>query len=179
MLDVAQVEVLRGPQGTRYGANALGGLINISTNSPDDSRTLKIRAGVAEYGTTNLGLIANASLSDTLNARLAVGKHESNGYINNGFLDLDDTNGRDEQTARAKLTWQAADNWQIDLSFANIDIDNGYDAFSLDNTRHTLTDEPGFDRQDSTYDAAKRTWRLDQLDIELLINGAESDLDYG
>jgi len=179
MLDVAQVEVLRGPQGTRYGANALGGLINISTNTPDDSRILKIRAGVAEYGTTNLGLIANASLSDTLNARLAVERHKSDGYISNGFLDLDDTNGRDEQTARAKLTWQAADNWQIDLSFANIDIDNGYDAFSLDNTRRTLTDEPGFDRQDSAYVAAKSTWRLDQFDIELLINGAKSDLNYG
>ena len=179
MLDVAQVEVLRGPQGTRYGANALGGLINISTNTPDDSRILKIRTGVAEYGTTNLGLIANASLSDTLNARLAVERHKSDGYISNGFLDLDDTNGRDEQTARAKLTWQAADNWQFDLSFANIDIDNGYDAFSLDNTRRTLTDEPGFDRQDSAYVAAKSTWRLDQFDIELLINGAKSDLNYG
>ena len=179
MLDVAQVEVLRGPQGTRYGANALGGLINISTNTPHDSRILKFRAGVAEYGTTNLGLIANTSLSDTLNARLAVEKHKSDGYISNGFLNLDDTNGRDEQTARAKLTWQAADNWQIDLSFANIDIDNGYDAFSLDNTRRTLTDEPGFDRQDSAYVAAKSTWQLDQFDIELLLNGAKSDLNYG
>ena len=62
---------------------------------------------------------------------------------------------------------------------ANVDIDNGYDAFSLDNTRHTLTDEPGFDRQDSSYVAAKSSWQLEKLNIELLVNGAESDLDYG
>ena len=179
LLDVAQVEVLRGPQGTRYGANALGGLINISTNSPDDSRMLKLRAGVAEYGTTTMGLVANTPLVNTLRARLAIETHESDGYIDNEFLDVDDTNGRDEQTIRAKLAWQATDNWQVDFSLANIDIDNGYDAFSLDNTRHTLTDEPGFDRQDSTYVAAKSSWQLEKLDIELLVNGAESDLDYG
>ena len=179
MLDVAQVEVLRGPQGTRYGANALGGLINISTNAPDDTRQLKLKAGFAEYGTTTLGLIANTPLNDKLLARLAVESHESDGYIENDFLGVDDTNGRDEQTIRLKLAWEATDNWQVDFTLANIDINNGYDAFSLDNTRHTLSDEPGFDHQDSTYIAVKSTWMLDGLSVELLLNGAESDLDYG
>ena len=179
MLDVAQVEVLRGPQGTRYGANALGGLINISTNAPDDYKLLELKVGIAEYGTRTRGLIANSPLSDRIWARLAVETHESDGYIENDFLDVDDTNRRDELTARLKVAWKITDDWQIDFTLANVDIDNGYDAFSLDNTRHTLSDEPGFDRQDSTYIAVKNLWRLDALSIELLINGAESDLDYG
>ncbi len=179
MLDVAQVEVLRGPQGTRYGANALGGLINISTNAPDDYELLELKVGIAEYGTRTRGLIANTPLSDRIWARLAVETHESDGYVENDFLDVDDTNRRDELTARLKVAWKITDDWQIDFTLANVDIDNGYDAFSLDNTRHTLSDEPGFDRQDSTYIAVKNLWRLDALSIELLINGAESDLDYG
>ncbi len=179
MLDVAQVEVLRGPQGTRYGANALGGLINISTNAPDDYELLELKVGIAEYGTRTRGLIANTPLSDRIWARLAVETHESDGYVENDFLDVDDTNRRDELTARLKFAWKITDDWQIDFTLANVDIDNGYDAFSLDNTRHTLSDEPGFDRQDSTYIAVKNLWRLDALSIELLINGAESDLDYG
>ena len=179
MLDVAQVEVLRGPQGTRYGANALGGLINISTNAPDDYELLELKVGIAEYGTRTRGLIANSPLSDRIWARLAVETHESDGYVENDFLDVDDTNRRDELTARLKVAWKITDDWQIDFTLANVDIDNGYDAFSLDNTRHTLSDEPGFDRQDSTYIAVKNLWRLDALSIELLINGAESDLDYG
>ena len=179
MMDVQQVEVLRGPQGTRYGANALGGLINITTNSPSDQGMFKVKAGVAEHGTQTYGFVANGALSYNLNARLTFESHESDGYIDNDFLDRDDTNGRDEQTIRAKFAWQASDNWSLDLTLGQVDVDNGYDAFSLDNTRHTLSDEPGFDRQDSTYIALKSTWQLESASVELLLNTADSDLDYG
>lgn len=179
LMDVQQVEVLRGPQGTRYGANALGGLINITTNRPTDERLFKFKASVADYSTETLGFVANTPLTDSLNGRLVVETHESDGYIDNDFLAAGDTNGRDEQTLRARLAWQPSDNWAIDLTVAKIDIDNGYDAFSLDNTRHTLSDEPGFDRQDSTYFSLKSSWQTHPVDVELLLNIASSDLDYG
>ncbi len=179
LMDVHQVEVLRGPQGTRYGANALAGLINFSTNEPDKTFSSSVKLSAGEFGTQTAGVVLNVPISETLLSRFVVESHESDGYIENDFLDSDTTNDRDELTARAKFSWQAKENWSINLSLATIDIDNGYDAFSLDNNRHTLSDEPGFDRQDSTYVSLKSSWQLDPMDIEVLWNQSDSDIDYG
>lgn len=179
LMDVHQVEVLRGPQGTRYGANALAGLINFSTNEPDEAFYSSVKLSAGEFGTQTAGVVLNVPVSETLLSRFVVESHESDGYIENDFLDSDTTNDRDELTARAKFSWQVKENWSLNLSLASIDIDNGYDAFSLDNNRHTLSDEPGFDRQDSTYVSLKSSWQLDTMDVEMLWNQSGSDLEYG
>ena len=178
MTDVSQVEVLRGPQGTRYGANALAGLINIKSNDATAAPTLRLRLSAGDYGHRVLGLIAGGALSDAVNARLVIASSESDGYIDNDFLGRDDTNDRDELTLRGKLNWQN-DDWKVDLTAARVDIDNGYDAFSLDNTRQTLSDEPGFDAQESTYFAIKATRELRAATLELRANHASSDIAYG
>lgn len=179
LMDVRQVEVLRGPQGTRYGANALAGLINVTTNEPNDSRFAEFKLMAGEYNTETIGMVLNAPLNAEFRTRFVVESHESDGFIENDFLRVDDTNGRDELTVRGKLAWQINDDWALDLAVANIDIDNGYDAFSLDNTRHTLSDEPGFDRQNSTYFSLKSEWSLENMTIVALLNQSDSDLDYG
>ncbi|MGI9322549.1 MAG: TonB-dependent receptor [Pseudomonadales bacterium] len=180
MMDVQQVEVLRGPQGTRYGANALAGLINVTTNEPTADFSLRMRAALAEYNTESYGMVINGAISERLNGRLVLASHKSDGYIENDFLRQDDTNGRDEFTARVKLNCAVDDDWDLSLSVASIDIDNGYDAFSLDNTpRHTLSDEPGQDAQDSAYMSVKSEWRLPGFRIEAFLNGASSDINYG
>ncbi|MGB0691776.1 MAG: TonB-dependent receptor [Pseudomonadales bacterium] len=178
MTDVSQVEVLRGPQGTRYGANALAGLINIKTNDATAAPTLRLRLSAGDYGHRVLGLIAGGALSDAVNARLVIASSESDGYVDNDFLGRDDTNNRDELTLRGKLNWQT-DHWKVGLTAARVDIDNGYDAFSLDNTRQTLSDEPGFDAQESTYFALKATRELSAGTLELRANHASSDIAYG
>jgi outer membrane receptor protein involved in Fe transport len=179
MMDVSQVEVLRGPQGTRYGANALGGLINVKTNDPESHKSALVKLSLGEYETETLGVVLNSPLTDTLNGRLVIESHESDGYIDNIYLDRDDTNGRDEMTVRGKLAWQADDDLRVNVSISKVDIDNGYDAFSLDNTRYTLSDEPGFDRQDTLYASIKSTLSLTNRTVEVLINQASSDMDYG
>lgn len=179
LMDVQQVEVLRGPQGTRYGANALAGLINVTTNEPDDSRFAEFKLMAGEYNTETFGMVLNAPLNEDFKTRLVVESHESDGYIENDFLDRDDTNSRDEMTVRGKLSWQVSDDWSLGLTVADINIDNGYDAFSLDNTRHTLSDEPGFDRQDSTYFSLRSDWNLNRFDVTALLNQSESDSEYG
>jgi iron complex outermembrane receptor protein len=179
LMDVQQVEVLRGPQGTRYGANALAGLINVTTNEPDDSRFAEFKLMAGEYSTETFGMVLNAPVNADFKTRLVVESHESDGYIENDFLGRDDTNGRDEMTIRGKLNWQVSDDWSLGLTIADVNIDNGYDAFSLDNTRHTLSDEPGFDRQGSTYFSLRSDWNLERFDVTALLNQSESDSEYG
>ena len=179
LMDIEQVEVLRGPQGTRYGANALAGLINFTTNEPNEELTTSIKLSAAAFDTQTTGVVLNIPITDTLLSRFVLESHESNGYIKNNFQDSDSTNDRDELTSRAKFSWQVNDDWNLKLSLASIDINNGYDTFSLDNTRRTLSDEPGFDRQDSRYLSLKSRWDLNAMTVEALWNQSNSDLDYG
>ena len=73
-------------------------------------------------------------------------QYQDDGFINN-VLNRDDTNARDERSLRAKLQGKSdKGSWQ--LALGSVDVDNGYDAFSLDNNRNTRSDEPGRDAQE-------------------------------
>ena len=86
--------------------------------------------------------------------------YSSNGYYRNVYLGRDDTDGRDELTLRGRWRYQPTDDLRIDLSVLHVQIDNGYDAYSIDNTRTTQSDNPSVDAQHSTGAlAARRTTR--------------------
>jgi hypothetical protein len=87
-----------------------------------------------------------------------VQQHTSDGFIDNTFLGRDDTNARDELAVRGKLRWQPSEHVSVDTLLGYVDIDNGYDAFSLDNDRNTLSDEPGRDAQDTIFSNVDVTW---------------------
>ena len=65
---------------------------------------------------------------------------------------------------RGKWRFQASESWRLDTTVYHVDIDNGYDAFSLDNTRTTLSDEPGFDRQETVAGGIQVDWAQRTLD---------------
>lgn len=180
LFDVEQVEVLRGPQGTRYGANALAGVINIRSHSPVDFTEGKIETSISEYGGYGIGVVGNAPLIEgVLSARLAVQQYKSDGFMKNRYLHSDTTNNRDEFTSRLKIRWLANDELTVNFTATHIDIDNGYDAFSLDNNRNTLSDQPGTDAQLTDALAVELHYDLnDILDIEAIYSRADSELEY-
>ncbi|MDA1290536.1 MAG: TonB-dependent receptor [Proteobacteria bacterium] len=179
MLDVEQVEVLRGPQGTRYGANALAGLINVKTHDPEDQFAASLKLGAADYNTQAITAVVTGPVTESVSARLAVGSHRSDGYYENSFLRTKRNNSQDEQSIRGKLSAEMSANWQLDLSLSHVDIDNGYDAFTLDNSRTTLSDEPGRDQQESLALSIDSSWQLDNFDVKLIVGLADSDMEYG
>jgi len=179
LFDVEQVEILRGPQGTLHGANALAGLVNIRSGEPSSEPAMRVEASGGEYDSWSAGLMGTGPLvADRLLYRVAVNRYQSDGFISNDYLGRDDTNGRDETTLRGKLRWLPGERDSLDLTLMHIEIDNGYDAFSLDNTRHTLSDQPGKDKQKSY--AAGLQWRreLDTLVLDLASTGASTDSRY-
>jgi len=179
LYDIEQVEVLRGPQGTLHGANALAGLINMRSGSPQETFGANVRATFGDYGRRELGaMITGPIIADELLYRIAAFQHRSDGFIDNTFLGRDDTNERDETVVRGRLRWLLNDRQSLDISAFHIDVDNGYDAFSLDNTRETLSDEPGRDRQES--DALGLHYIIDGNSIrsEILASAALSDSEY-
>jgi iron complex outermembrane receptor protein len=179
LFDVSQVEILRGPQGTLHGANALAGLINIRSAAPENEPGLRLEASLADYDSWSTGVVGTGPLiTDKLLYRLAVNKFESDGFIDNDHLGRSDTNGQDETTLRGKLRWLPGTRDTVDLTALYIDVDNGYDAFSLDNTRNTLSDEPGKDKQESKALALEWQRELDQLRLESSLTGASSKSTY-
>ena len=143
-LDMRQVEILRGPQGTLFGANALAGLINMVSNGPENEMDGYASLTVGNYSRLTATAALGGPISQNTGFRLAVQGNKNDGYIDNIFLGSD-TNDIDEVTARGKFAWEVNDDFSMDFTLLYSDVDNGYDAFSLDNTRETYSDEPGHD----------------------------------
>ncbi|MCJ8302821.1 TonB-dependent receptor [Shewanella sp.] len=178
MYDLQQVEVLRGPQGTRYGANALAGLIYLKSNDPSDVFEHGAEVSVGDDNLTTFSGFSSGPLTDSgkLLYRVSLQQHQQNGYQNNLYLNRDDTNARDEFTGRAKLRWYASDDLEIDFTLLHADFDNGYDAWTLDNNgENTLTDAPGVDKQRTTGSSLKFTYSgAEQFELVSLTSYANS-----
>jgi outer membrane receptor protein involved in Fe transport len=152
LFDMQSVEVLRGPQGTRYGANALAGLIYMRSAEPTADFDGKVELQAGDDGMLAGGVAIGGGLNadDSMMGRLSVQYHESNGYRENTYLNRDDTNGRDELSVRGRLKWSGGEYWTFNLAGLYVDTDNGYDAFAIDNSLTMLSDKPGKDAQQST-----------------------------
>ncbi len=180
MYDLKQIEVLRGPQGTTFGTNGLAGVINIESNDPTNEAGGHLEATVGNYNTKAFGITVNAPIvEDKLLSRFSLYKNTSDGYMNNVFLGRDDTQNIDELSAKAKFRWFATDAHTIDLTLQHININNGYDAFTFDNSRNSHADQPGKDTQKTNAFALKSTYQVNPaMHLISAVSYSQSDLEY-
>jgi len=180
LFDVKQIEVLRGPQGTTFGANGMAGVINIESNEPTKETEGHVELTAGNYNTYAFGAAVGGTLiDDTLIGRLSVYKNSSDGYMENTYLGRKDTNNIDELTTKVQLRWFASDNHTIDLSYIHLDIDNGYDAWSLYNNRETHSDEPGKDTQKTDALALKSTYQVNpKMHLVTALSYSDTSTEY-
>ncbi|HEX2140638.1 MAG TPA: TonB-dependent receptor, partial [Woeseiaceae bacterium] len=111
--------------------------------------------------------------------RASAHRYESNGFRENAFLDRDDTNGREETSVRGKLLWEPSGDWRVLWTTMLSEIDNGYDAFAIDNSLTVLSDKPGRDAQRSLGSALKLTWQgAERFGFTSITSMADSDIDF-
>jgi iron complex outermembrane receptor protein len=182
--DVSQAEVLRGPQAGAFGANAAGGIVRLVTNAPTPFWTGRAEATVGgdslRTGSFAMGGPLVAANPERLMMRLAVQRSESDGFRRNLTLNQD-TNARDELTARLRLTWNPNDAWRWEAAVLAADFDNGYDEFALDNNgKYTYSDQPGRDEQQSVAASLRGTYSgWDGVRFSTVTGGARTRSRYG
>ena len=114
-LDVAQVEVLRGPQGTLYGKNTTAGAINIRTNQPTFHFEGNAEVSLGNYGFKQAKAAVSGPLSDTVAARIALSATDRRGTIYN-VTSGNWINGQDNLGLRSQLLWRPADSLDVTLT---------------------------------------------------------------
>jgi iron complex outermembrane recepter protein len=180
LFDIGQAEILRGPQGTAYGANAIAGLISLRSQAPHAGFEMRGELEAGNYDTFGGGLVINNSLDDGRTAwRLALHRQVSDGFRRNGWLNRDDTNGFDENLARLRVVSQLTGALELNLTALISDADNGYDAWANDNSRVTQSDKPGVDSQLSRALAVRLDYGgWDGLTLRSISTFAHADMAY-
>lgn len=181
LFDVDHVEVLRGPQGTLYGANALAGLIYVKSADPADTFGGRAELDAGDYNEQSYGAVLTGPVSSLDSAfRLAVQHYTSDGFYHNAYLGRSNTDNRDELTLRGKWRYQPSEDWRVDLTLLRAQIDNGYDAFAIDNSRTTESDHPSVDLQYSTGLSAHSTYTgLGSVTLTTIASYADTKVNYG
>lgn len=113
--DIARIEVLRGPQGTLYGRNTMGGVIDITTSSPLNRQGNSIGFTAGEYGQIQATASSSHKLSDHVGIALSGVYNSYDGYFKNTF-DNTSADKRKNGAGRMKLDWEINDTWNLQLS---------------------------------------------------------------
>jgi iron complex outermembrane recepter protein len=114
-LDVAQIEVLRGPQGTLYGKNTTAGAINISSRQPTFNFEGRVEATVGNYGFKQAKAAISGPLSNTVAARMAISSTSRRGLIFN-VRSGNWINEQDNIGLRGQLLWRPTETLDVTLS---------------------------------------------------------------
>jgi len=179
--DVRQIEVLSGPQGTLYGANALGGLIKYDLTTPDLD-TSEYRVGGTLFGIDHSsgvgsgfrGYVNTPLVTDKVGLIASIGQERTPGFIDNSATHRSDQNSDLQRSARLGLLWKISDTATLHLNglYAKTETDGvatvALDPVTMKPLAGDLTDN---NLRANTYDnslyyvAATLNWKLPWADF--------------
>ncbi|WP_370242770.1 TonB-dependent receptor [Alteromonas abrolhosensis] len=179
IFDTKQLEVYRGPQATLYGTGALAGAVKLSSNDVGSDAPDYVEARIGNKESYRIEGATGDDINTDWGYRVALVHNRSDGFVENTFLNRSDTANIDETALRFAVEGSVDERTTLALTYRWYDIDNGYDAFSLDNDNKTLSDEPGFDEHQTHAVSARSTTNTVAGDFILIATHASHNIAYG
>ena len=176
--DVDQIEVHRGPQGSRIGSNALAGLIYIKTKEPTEVFEGTSEVVLGTYGTHNAGIAFGGptQFNQNITYRVVLRTDYSDGFRKNLFLGKSNTSKKDEDTYRLKLNWKVRDKTTLKFLITQIDLDDPADIWTIDGSLNTLSDRPGMDSQKTNAYSMKIFNSYDGYELQSITSITDTDV---
>lgn len=138
MFDVERVEVLKGPQGTLYGRNTTGGLVNVITNKPTQALEASLSQELGSFGNSVSEGFVSGPLGDRVRGRVAAQVHRRDGYVD-GELPGAKANDIDTQAIRGILDIDVGESSSLELRADYFRVDQGGQAYGINGTQDPAT----------------------------------------
>lgn len=148
LFDVSAIEVLRGPQGTLFGRNCIGGLVNVYTHNPFEFQGTRVKVG---YGNRNDALVQAynyTKLSDKLAFAFNGSYHHNDGYFRNQY-DNSLVDGINDGSLRGRLYWKPAAGWTLGLDLSYNNSDQGGYPYAVYDVEADKTGDINYNRYSS------------------------------
>jgi iron complex outermembrane receptor protein len=187
LLDIAQIEILKGPQGALYGRNAVAGAILVTTTLPTDEFEGSVKVAAGNAGIQRINGIMSGGLSDNVRGRLTASYNSMDGHYENVFSGQDDVvDFLEDTTIKGRIMWDVSDDLTLDIragiskveggainfnavfalpSFVNAFNQPAYNADVNDHDFVFAFNVPGENEQDTTEFSIKADWDLDGFDV--------------
>lgn len=197
LTDIAQIEVLKGPQGALYGRNAVAGAILVTTKRPSDVFEARVEAGVGNNNTQRFSGMVTGALGENVFGRLVASYSTTDGFYENVFLGRDDVvDFLEDTTIKGRIIWEASDDLTLDFRGSRSKVDGGainfnavfalpsfvtafgQQAFNADVNDHEFIfafNVPGENEQETTEFSVKADWERDNFDVTAIF--AYNDLE--
>lgn len=138
--DVSNVEVLRGPQGSLFGRNAIGGIVSVYTRSPLDYQGTRIKVGTGNYNDVQAGVSNFTKVNSRFGFSIAGDYHHNDGYFTNIYLGKKSDN-INNGSGRIGFVWRPTDQWTLRLnSLLDYSKQGGYPYGIYDTNTGTVAD---------------------------------------
>ena len=154
LFDVAQVEVIRGPQGTLFGRNTTAGIVKFDSVKPTEDFDAYAKMSVGNLGTVNVEGAVGGGLAEDLSGRFSVLSQDRSDWIDNGYTGENDAfGGFDEKAWRGQLLYSPSEDFSALLNVHGRELDGTASVFRANVFTKGSNDlNQNFDRDKIYYD---------------------------
>jgi len=196
LMDVSQIEVLKGPQGALYGRNAVAGAIIVTTNRPDEEFEGKMKVGAGNNGSKNASLTLSGGLAEGVLGRVSVSQRETDGHYSNALTGASSVDFLEDTTVRGRVIWDVNEELSLDFRGGMSEVSGGAINFNAvfaipafeatfnqpaffkdvnDQDFIFSNNVPGENEQETSEFSVKADWDRDGVDVSVVLS--YSDLD--